>query len=178
MAAPASDEAGADLVNSGDGRDHGAGAADSAEQTCPGEHAGPAEQTGPAAEHWPHPVGGLRALCHRVRANPTGRAALRLVVGVLGAVVVLLGLVLVPLPGPGWLIVLGGIAIWGVEFHWARRLMGFVRRQLHRWNVLMRTGPWWLRALVGLGSLVLVGILLWLSLRLLSQLDLGDLLST
>lgn len=59
-------------------------------------------------------------------------------VAVVGSLVVLLGIVLIPLPGPGWLIVFLGLTLLGSEYHWARRLLGWLRRVLarfwERWN--------------------------------------------
>jgi uncharacterized protein (TIGR02611 family) len=40
----------------------------------------------------------------------------------LGAAVILIGIVLLPLPGPGLLIIVGGIAILARHFVWAKRL--------------------------------------------------------
>lgn len=40
----------------------------------------------------------------------------------LGTLVVVVGVVLLPLPGPGTLIILLGVAILAVEFEWAREL--------------------------------------------------------
>ncbi len=42
------------------------------------------------------------------------------------------GVRLVPLPGPGWLIVFLGLAILGTEFAWARRLAAVTKRWLAR----------------------------------------------
>jgi len=51
---------------------------------------------------------------------------------VLGWALVLVGLVLVPLPGPGWLVVGIGLLVLGREVRWARwalaRLERFMRR--------------------------------------------------
>lgn len=62
----------------------------------------------------------------------------RVVLTAVGALVVVVGLILVPLPGPGWLIVFFGLAILGTEFHWARRLLGWARmavaRVAERWR--------------------------------------------
>lgn len=52
----------------------------------------------------------------------------RVLVGVLGGLVVLVGIVLMPLPGPGTLIVLGGLAILATEFEGARRASRRLRR--------------------------------------------------
>ena len=47
-----------------------------------------------------------------------------------GGLIVLLGLILMPLPGPGTLIVLGGLAYLRREFLWADRLLVRLRRHL------------------------------------------------
>lgn len=53
---------------------------------------------------------------------------LRLVlVGIVGTVVVLVGIVLLPLPGPGSLVILLGLAILGLEFPFARRWVVRIR---------------------------------------------------
>lgn len=63
----------------------------------------------------------------------------KILVTTLGILVVVIGLILVPLPGPGWLIVFVGLTILGTEYHWARRLLGWLRRVLarfwERWNL-------------------------------------------
>ena len=59
-----------------------------------------------------------------------GRPLRRGVVAVTGSTVVLLGLVLVPLPGPGWPVVAAGTALLGTEFPWAARLTGRLRAVL------------------------------------------------
>lgn len=79
--------------------------------------------------------GRLLATRARMRSTPAGRATFRLLIALLGALVVVVGLVLVPLPGPGWFIVFGGLAIWAIEFVWARHLLRFARRTVQRWRV-------------------------------------------
>ncbi|WP_166984135.1 TIGR02611 family protein [Paramicrobacterium fandaimingii] len=78
----------------------------------------------------------IRRMLRRIRVwleqHPRLRHAYRVAVGTLGTVIALLGLVLVPLPGPGWLIVFLGLAILGTEFRWARRLSGWLKRMLSR----------------------------------------------
>lgn len=51
------------------------------------------------------------------------RAARRIVVAVLGGTVLGLGLVLIVLPGPAFLVMPIGLAILALEFEWARRLL-------------------------------------------------------
>jgi uncharacterized protein (TIGR02611 family) len=58
----------------------------------------------------------------------TKRHGRRVVVAIVGAIVVLAGLAMCVLPGPGLLTVAAGLAILATEFEWARRLLNRVRR--------------------------------------------------
>jgi tellurite resistance protein TerC len=51
----------------------------------------------------------------------TYRGARRIVILVVGSTVFLLGVVMIALPGPGSLVILGGLSLLAVEFAWARR---------------------------------------------------------
>ncbi len=108
--------------------------------------------------------GRITRLLAPLRATKAGRMAVRAVIAVLGLAVVAFGLVLVPLPGPGWLIVFAGVAIWSLEFDWADRLQRYGRRQLGRWTAwLMRQG-WPVRIAVGVATAILVVAVIALSL--------------
>jgi hypothetical protein len=45
----------------------------------------------------------------------------RHIVGIVGGVVLAAGIVMIPYPGPGWLVVFMGLAILSREFPWAQR---------------------------------------------------------
>lgn len=83
----------------------------------------------------------IRRWLRRVRAWVSGHPRLeigyRIGVGIFGGTLSLLGLILVPLPGPGWLVVFLGLAILGTEFHWARRIANWLKRMLDRF------WAWW-----------------------------------
>ena len=49
---------------------------------------------------------------------------------IVGWVIVIVGLALVPLPGPGWAIVFVGLSLLATEFAWAARLKDRVQRWL------------------------------------------------
>lgn len=51
----------------------------------------------------------------------------RAAVTVLGAAFVVLGVALMPLPGPGFLVVAAGLAVLATEYAWARRLLNRAR---------------------------------------------------
>ncbi len=71
---------------------------------------------------------------------------------VVGCSVVVLGLVLVPFPGPGWLIVIVGLAILATEFVWAQGLLRMVRRRVEAWTTWIARASWPVRGLVALGT--------------------------
>lgn len=101
-----------------------------------------------------------------IRANPTGRVALKIAVGLAGLLVVAVGALLIPLPGPGWLIVLGGLGIWAIEFSWARRLLTFTRRYLRLWTRWVTRQSWAVRIAIGLVGMVFVSAVVWASVLL------------
>ncbi|PJN00899.1 TIGR02611 family protein [Streptomyces sp. CB01201] len=49
---------------------------------------------------------------------------------VVGLAVVAAGIVMLPLPGPGWLVIFGGMAIWATEFVWAQLVLRWTRRKV------------------------------------------------
>lgn len=103
----------------------------------------------------------------RLRARPATYQAYRLAVGALGVSVVVIGLILVPLPGPGWLIVFFGLAILASEFHSARRLHQFASRVLRRWNDWLMASPLSVRLALTAGTLLGLVACGWLVLKVL-----------
>jgi uncharacterized protein (TIGR02611 family) len=108
-------------------------------------------------------LGGFR---QRVRSTRTGRLTWQAVIGVLGGVVLVIGIILIPFPGPGWLIVLAGLAILAAEFVWAQRLLLFTKGRLESWWHWLGRQHLVTRLLIGLVGIVFVGGVLWLSLSL------------
>jgi uncharacterized protein (TIGR02611 family) len=96
---------------------------------------------------------GLRRFVARNRGL---EVAYRVIVAIIGFTIIITGLVLIPLPGPGWLIVFGGLAVLSTEFAWADRLLRFARSKVHAWTqwVLRQSLP--VRGLIGLAGLVFV----------------------
>lgn len=64
------------------------------------------------------------------RANATLNVTWRVMVGISGAVVVLAGVAMLALPGPGWGTIILGLAILATEFAWARRLRATTVRKV------------------------------------------------
>ncbi|MBC9725613.1 TIGR02611 family protein [Streptomyces sp. TRM68367] len=85
---------------------------------------------------------------------------------VIGLAVVIAGIIMLPLPGPGWVVIFGGMAIWATEFVWAQLVLRWTKRKVteaahraldpkvRRRNIILTT-----LGLVIVG--VIVGIYLW-----------------
>ena len=110
----------------------------------------------------------------KIRANPTGRLALKIGIGVLGALVIALGIVLIPFPGPGWAIVILGLAIWAVEFAWAKNLLEFTKRHVQSWTRWIGRQSLPVRAAIGVVGFIFVCAIVWLSVKLSFGVDLVE----
>ena len=60
------------------------------------------------------------------------KRAKRVMVFIVGGTVLLLGIALIVLPGPAFIVIPAGLAILAVEFEWARRWMGSMKAVLSR----------------------------------------------
>jgi len=92
----------------------------------------------------------------KIRANPHSHRIYKWVVGVVGLLIIAGGVVLLPLPGPGWVIIFVGLAVWASEFEWASRLRNFAIEKIKAWGEWLQPKPWWVKGLVGLATLLLV----------------------
>ena len=71
----------------------------------------------------------------KIRENKRQLAVYRVAVALLGLLLIAVGLVSGPLPGPGGIpLVLLGLAVWSSEFEWAHQLMLWFKKQLHRYR--------------------------------------------
>ncbi len=115
---------------------------------------------------------GFKGWLEGVRATRTGRLTLKVVIGVVGAALVIGGLILVPLPGPGWLIVFAGLAVLATEFVWAHRLLEFGKRTLSSWTEWLKRQGWPVRILVGAVTLAAAAVIVWFMIRVSLGIDL------
>jgi uncharacterized protein (TIGR02611 family) len=73
---------------------------------------------------------------HKVRSRVAKRSGgvqlWRAGIAVVGLVVIIVGALLLVLPGPGWVIIFVGLGIWATEFAWAGSLMKSLERLLHK----------------------------------------------
>ncbi|MEV4285435.1 TIGR02611 family protein [Nonomuraea bangladeshensis] len=109
--------------------------------------------------------GGLHGWLDGIRATRTGAMTLKIVVGVIGTVMVVGGLIMVPFPGPGWLVVFAGLAVLATEFHWAHKLLEFGKRTLHAWTQWYKRQGWTVRIVVLLVTVASAAVIVYFGLR-------------
>lgn len=73
-----------------------------------------------------------RAAREKIRQRRALDATYRLIVFVVGVVVALAGVAMLILPGPGWLVIVLGVAILATEYAWAHRLLQRVKAWAQR----------------------------------------------
>ncbi|MFF0813968.1 TIGR02611 family protein [Rhodococcus sp. NPDC003318] len=100
-------------------------------------------------------------LRRRIAAKPVLNLAYRVAVGVVGTVVLAVGIIAIPYPGPGWLIVFAGLGILGSEFAWAYRLLRFAKARYDQFMEWFAGQSVVVKALSVLATTVVVVATLW-----------------
>ncbi len=106
----------------------------------------------------------------RIRQNPHQLRIYRVAVGIAGLLLLCLGLVTGPLPGPGGIpLVLLGLAIWSSEFEWAYRLRQRFKAEIKKfraWPTSRKVAFWLIFFVVcagfGYTYLVVLGPPFWM----------------
>lgn len=88
--------------------------------------------------------------------------AYRILVGVVGTGVLIAGIIAIPYPGPGWLILFAGLAILGTEFQWAQDALHWTRSRYDAWTDWLRSQRPLVRLAVITLTCVVVLATLWL----------------
>ena len=86
----------------------------------------------------------------------------RVLIGIVGGLVGLIGLILIPYPGPGWLIVFGGLAILATEFAFASRLLEYLKHKYETWAAWLKSQSIYIRIVVLVSTGVVVLTTVWL----------------
>ncbi|MBP2364310.1 TIGR02611 family protein [Pseudonocardia parietis] len=117
----------------------------------------------PASGGWTHGARTrYRGFRDGLRHRPLVDRCWRWGIGVLGALVVIVGIVLIPYPGPGWLIVFTGLAVLSSEFEAARRVLHYARRRYDRWNAWQKRQHVAVRLLLLAATGAVVLVTMWL----------------
>lgn len=137
----------------------------------PGEeqHSTPEATSGSPSTASP-PVGGKKlsgltnraqAVRVRLKSHPVAGPAYKITVGIVGVLVVVAGLIMVPLAGPGWLIVIVGLMILASEFEKARGLLDFVKDKVQLWTNWIAAQGWPVRLAIGAATFIFVATVMY-----------------
>ncbi|MET0980037.1 MAG: TIGR02611 family protein [Candidatus Saccharimonadales bacterium] len=94
--------------------------------------------------------------------NKLARHAKRTIIGTAGGLIVLIGLVAIPYPGPGWLMVFAGLAILATEFDWAQHILDRVRGKYDQWRRWMSQQAPSIKFLFWLLTTIVAVVTIWL----------------
>ncbi|MDN5807678.1 MAG: PGPGW domain-containing protein [Brevibacterium sp.] len=106
-----------------------------------------------------------------VTSNPHTARLYRFVVGGVGTLIVIIGLLAVPLPGPGWLTVIIGLFVISSEFRWAQRILHFVRVNVEKWTHWVIAQPLWMRWTMAAVTAACVAVLVWAAFKIIGLPD-------
>lgn len=103
-----------------------------------------------------------RAFRGRIAASPALNLAYRISVGIVGTVVLAVGVLAIPYPGPGWAIVFAGLGILATEFSAARQVLRWVRDRYKRVMAWYMAQGSFVQVLAAVFTCALVVATLWL----------------
>lgn len=86
---------------------------------------------------------------HTFWQSRTGNLLWRALIAIAGTTVILTGIALLPLPGPGWLVIIAGLAILATEFAWARSAVNRVKSFVATWTAWVGRQHLAVRLLIG-----------------------------
>lgn len=90
------------------------------------------------------------------------RRAKKVLVAIIGGTVVLVGIITIPYPGPGWLTVFIGLGILATEFKWAAGVLKYARGKYDLWVEWLARQSWWIKAFVSCLVGLVVVVTIWL----------------
>jgi uncharacterized protein (TIGR02611 family) len=86
----------------------------------------------------------------------------KVLIGFSGWAVLLLGVVMIPYPGPGWAVVFVGLSILATEYAWASDVHQYARGKYDAWLRWMKVQPLYIRMIFWLLTCVTVVVTVWL----------------
>ena len=98
----------------------------------------------------------------RLRERRTADFVYRVVVAVVGVAVLVVGILAIPYPGPGWAIVFLALGILATEFRWAQRLLKYAKERYDKVMAWFRARGLWVQAAGVVFTTAVVVATLWL----------------
>lgn len=88
--------------------------------------------------------------------------ARRIVVGIIGGIVLLVGIILIPYPGPGWLTVFAGLGILSTEFDWAKQVLDYAKDKYDKWQQWVGRQGVPVKVALWVATAIVVVVTIWL----------------
>src|SRR4051794_22627448 len=86
-------------------------------------------------------VAASSAVRERAYSTTIGRVLWRTAITIVGIVVIVAGIILLPLPGPGWVVIFAGLGLLATEYEWARRLLRAIKAKAAKLAAKARRTP-------------------------------------
>lgn len=94
----------------------------------------------------------------------------RIGTAIVGGLVIIIGLILIPYPGPGWLIVFAGLAVLATEFEFAARWLAWLKIKYAQWTEWLKHQP----SIVRIAVVLFTGIVILFSVYFLNTFGVVD----
>lgn len=86
----------------------------------------------------------------------------KVAVGIVGGFVLLAGIIMIPYPGPGWLVVFAGLGILSTEFEWAQHVLNYAKKKYDDWSEWVKRQNFVVKSFIWLVTALIVIITIWL----------------
>lgn len=83
-------------------------------------------------------------------------------IAIAGGIVLVAGLIMVPYPGPGWLVVFAGFAILATEFAFAKKVLDFAKSRYDAWTDWLKRQSLFIKLVVLTLTGIVVIATIWL----------------
>jgi len=90
------------------------------------------------------------------------RHSRRVGIAIAGGLVSLLGFILIPYPGPGWLVVFAGLAILATEFKFAQVALDWLKVRYELWKIWVKRQPKILQIVILAFTGLVILVTIWL----------------
>lgn len=94
--------------------------------------------------------------------NQTKKQLKRLFIGTVGGLLLIVGILAIPYPGPGWVIVFSALAILSTEFDWAKRILHYAKGKYDKWQLWVKEQNIWVRGIFIVLTFFVVIMTIWL----------------
>lgn len=83
-------------------------------------------------------------------------------VAFVGGLVLISGIIMIPYPGPGWLVVFAGLGILATEFEWAQRVLNYAKGKYDAWESWLKQQSIIIKIIFGILTCIVVIVTVWL----------------